>query len=145
MNIRASELAAAIAERVNTGLPEGFAVHAEGSVLRVRSSTRWHFVDMDLRGFFDGIEGELDLPDGDVPRDYLFERAASAVSQFLGTLQDYVTEELTVPWPQDQTSRRLAMAMPFVEIEGKAIRSGFGQPEQLTIEFEPIGLARLLR
>jgi hypothetical protein len=146
MNIRASELAAAIAERINRALPEGFAVHAEQSVLRIRSSTRWHVnTDVDLRDFFDGIGGELDLSEVDVPRDYVFGRMALAVEQFLSTLQDDVSEELTIPWPPDITSTRLAMAMPFVEIDGKVLRSGFGQPDRLTIEFEPIELTGFLR
>ena len=145
MDIRASELAHAIAERVNPSLPDGFVVHAEQSILRIHSSTRWHFTNVDLRDFFDGIGGELDLSEADVPRDYVFERIAVAVEQFLGTMQDSVSEELTMPWPQDVTSQRLSMAMPFVAIDGKMLRSGFGQSEQLTIEFEPIGLAALVR
>jgi hypothetical protein len=146
MKIRASELATAIAALVNPALPEGFAVDAEHSVLRIRSSARWHVItNVDLRDFFDGIGGDLDGSETDVPRDYLFGRMALAVEQFLGTMQDDVSEELTVPWPQDVTSKRLAMAMPFVHIDGKVLRSGYGHSDRASIAFAPIELNAFLR
>ena len=145
MSIRASELATCIAVRVNPFLPDGFRVVAERGTLRIQSSTRWMSVTCDLRDFLDSVEDPLESPEAGVPVDYVLDQAASAVLSFLTTLQEYISEELTVPWPQDRAAARLAMAMPFVTVEGKTLRSGFGQPEQVSVEFPAIELATLVR
>jgi hypothetical protein len=145
MIIRASELAAAVAERVNPALPEGFSVVAAHGVLRIRSSSSWTWAETDLRGITAGSENDVDLPDAAVPREYLFDRVAAAVEQFLSNLQDYISEELTVPWPEDRATSRRAMAMPFVAFDGHKLRSGFGHPQQPSVEFPLIELPPLVR
>ena len=145
MLIRASELAAAVAERVNPALPEGFSVVATDDVLRVQSSSTWTSAATYLASMTVGGEDNMELPDGAVPREYLFDRIAGAIEQFLSNLQDYVSEELTVPWPQERTSKRMAMAMPFVAFDGQRLRSGFGDPHQPSVEFPAIELTPLLR
>jgi hypothetical protein len=60
---------------------------------------------------------------------------------FLYRVQDFVSEELTTPWPaRPDQAHQSQLPRRWVEIRGAALRLGFGDASSPMVELEPIPL-----
>ncbi len=143
----AARLAQRLAEYINPALPDGFRVTADDSDLLISSSSYWLGVGgYDLRQHFDPLveqqDGDEVMP-GDLG-DERMDRLTSAIESFLSTTQDDISEALTVPWPQERSADRFAMAMPFTIRRQRVVHFGYGDPENPTVDLGAIDLGEFL-
>jgi len=120
-----------LADRLQRIVPRGFAVFADGEMLRFSkhegriagSSGSYVGANVDSRG------SEV------APA----EKLAAACEVALDQLQDYVDEASTEPWPGARTVPRAHAA-----VRGDKIRMWFGDEEDPVLECEPIDLASVM-
>lgn len=114
------DFASALAQRVQSVVPEGFIVSAEGGWVRVSRGDDW--------GTSTGVE--LVLGDNN-------EGMAIAASAVLNSVQDYVSQELREPWPCGRFD------LPEAVVEGSTLRMWFGDRSRPTLAVSEIDLTDL--
>jgi hypothetical protein len=111
---RAQHIARLLAPRLDVVVPRPFSVRAANEFVAVYRAeqrvARQNLIDLDADG---------------------------AVHRVLEGLQDFFTEELTVPWPHDP-DRGYAFHMPEVEIRGDALSMCYGDADKPAMMIEPI-------
>jgi hypothetical protein len=125
-----SEFAADLSHVVAAILPDRFEVSARGATIALRSGSDG--VNTDLPGFFTEGDGRAD-------------QIVSASMSILNTIQDFVSEGLTVPWPQDVDSVALRMAMPGASLAGERLTLWFGRPDKPSVAIGELNIGSLLR
>jgi len=160
------KLSAALAVRISHILPQGIVAKDEKGTIYVSDGT-WHS-GTDLAEVL-GSSGPS-LPDPEViPRGIslskdmptpaeaenrpartfsdaaeLREDIASAATNALSAVQDFVTEKLTLPWPSHgDAASRSAFAEPNAEWFGDVLRLWFGEKSQPVLELQPIEATEL--
>ena len=129
--VNGDELAAALADRFQRIVPEGFQVRDDDGML-------WYSVDPALSFWGGGGSGSYVRLNFDSHHGPLNERVVAVSEHSLNELQDFVDEESALPWPGDRT-----VPLPHAEIIGTKLHLWFGDADAPVLECEPIDL-RLL-
>ena len=116
--ISAVNFAQALADRVQAVVPDGFTVMAEDGAVRVSHGDEY--------GTSTGV---AEITGG------IRERTAWAASALLSSVQDYVSEELRVPWP--------SLALPDAVLEGSRLIMWFGDRSNPVLTLAVIDLTAL--
>jgi hypothetical protein len=121
------KFASALAERVQSVVPQGFAVSAERGWVSVCHD--------DDPGASTGV-GSIVTSHGAGP-----EGLASAASAVLNSVQDYISEELRAPWPTVPGGPELTQ--PEAVVEGSVLHMWFGDRHSPTLAVSDIDLTEL--
>jgi len=70
-------------------------------------------------------------------------RITIATSSLLNSVQDFISEELTWPWPSTEGRSKTHMALPYAVIENGKLVFGYGEPGRFSLELEPINIVEL--
>jgi hypothetical protein len=120
-------LAEAMADRIQPLLPGSLRATPNGERVELGNPRTWAIFDC---GVF------LAMDPGGVEEPLLF-----AAERFLDRVQDFVSEELTMPWPaRPDQAHQSQLPRRWVEIRGAALRLGFGDASSPMVELEPIPL-----
>jgi len=121
------EFASLLAERVQSVVPQGFAVSAARGWVSV-----WHDDDP---GASTGVRSIV------ISHERRPEGLASAASAVLNSVQDYISEELRTPWPTIPGGPTLTH--PDAVVEGSVLRMWFGDRNSPVLAMGDIDLTEL--
>jgi hypothetical protein len=120
----AETFAKLLADRLSEVVPKGISVFTEGPVLRVAN-------EEDIRSGTD-LEALLNQP-GD-----LKENLTTGAYAVLSAAQDFLSEELTEPWPPVPSAGRHLFAMPGTAWEEDHLRLWYGPSDDPVLELRPL-------
>lgn len=125
--VSSPDLAAELAIRLNEVAPEGFTVIAEHTYVAVRYNGEL-IGRSGAAEFLESIEGIQNPP----------EAIKRAVRVILDTVQDYVADTSTEPWPgtRDQPN-------PGIRLSGSHLEMWFGDQDNPVLKLRPLDLATI--
>ena len=121
LRVNGQEVAVHLARTLDAVVPDGFKVEAREGHIRMFIPARGSWA---VNGVAEIVEQAGDLE----------ENIITACYSILDAVQDFVSEELTEPWP------RRDMPMPGAQIRGRRVELWYGDAETPILTLEPLDL-----